>query len=133
MKDKYPIPIVDDLLDELHGAVVLRQVIIKSELRLKMCTKQHSGLTLDIISLRLLPFGLTNAPATFQALMNRVFQLYLSPQEVCFGVFYDILIYSKSLPEHVDHLLLVINTLIFHSLYAKRSKSSFGQSKVEYL
>lgn len=74
------------------------------------------------------PLGLPKFPLPFRP--QRI--LSIVPHEVCFCVFDDILIYSKSLSAHVEHLLLVSNTLLFHFLYAKRSKCSFGQSK-EYL
>ncbi|XP_070001913.1 putative mitochondrial protein AtMg00860 [Nicotiana tabacum] len=77
-----------------------------------------------------MPFGLTNAPTTFQALMHQIFGPHLRKFVL---VFYDILVYSASLLEHLEHLKLVFKLLTEHRLYAKRSKCSFAQEQVEYL
>jgi len=78
-----------------------------------------------------MPFGLTNAPATFQALMNTIFQPLLRH---CVLVFVDgILIYSKTLEDHLHHLQQVFTILKHHKLYLKKSKCSFAQSSLEYL
>ncbi|PKU61934.1 putative mitochondrial protein [Dendrobium catenatum] len=78
-----------------------------------------------------MPFGLTNAPSTFQALMNQVFQPYLRRFVLVF--FDDILVYSKSLQDHITHLGVVLTTLLEHQLYANQKKCSFAQKEVEYL
>ena len=77
-----------------------------------------------------LPFGLTNAPATFMTLMNDIFREYLDE----FVIVYldDILIYSKTKEEHLKHLWLVLETLKKHKLYAKLKKCELVQQKVEY-
>ena len=72
-----------------------------------------------------MPFGLTNAPAIFQATMNEMFSPYLKKFVRVF--FDDILIYSKTLKEHVEHLIEVLTILRKNQLYAKRSKCFFGQ------
>ena len=76
-------------------------------------------------------FGLSNAPATFQALMNDVLRPYLRRFVLVF--FYDILIYSSSWAEHLQHIAIVFNELRVHRLHLKRSKCSFGTSSVAYL
>ncbi|XP_071918723.1 uncharacterized mitochondrial protein AtMg00860-like [Coffea arabica] len=76
-------------------------------------------------------FGLTNAPATFQGLMNHVFQNQLKKFVLVF--FDDILVYSSSLQEHLKHVVEVLNILREQQLYAKRSKCAFAQTHVEYL
>jgi hypothetical protein len=78
-----------------------------------------------------MPFGLSNVPATFQALMNDVLRPYLRKFVVVF--FDDILIYSASWTEHLRHLSIVLNALRAHSLHLKRSKCSFGTTAVAYL
>jgi len=130
VKDKYPLPIVDELLDELHGAAWFTKLDMRSgyhqirvvpEDEAKTAFKTHH----DHWEFRVMPFGLTNAPATFQALMNTIFQPLLRK---CVLVFVDdILIYSKSLTEHLEHLTHVFNILNQHQLYLKKSKCSFAQ------
>lgn len=76
-------------------------------------------------------FGLTNAPASFQSLLNEVFRMYLRKFVLVF--FYDILVYSKNLQEHMEHLEKVFQLLRANKLFVKASKCSFGNNKVEYL
>jgi len=78
-----------------------------------------------------MPVGLTNAPSTFQALMNKIFRPYLWKFILVF--FDDILIYSKTWAEHLQHLDLVMQLLSDNHLPAKQSKCVFGQEEVEYL
>lgn len=78
-----------------------------------------------------MPFGMTNAPATFQALMNEIFRLYLNKFILVF--FDDILVYNSSLEEHAKHLQLALSILEQHQLYANKKKCVFGQKSVEYL
>ena len=77
-----------------------------------------------------MPFGLTNAPSTFQALMNDIFKHFLRKFVLVF--FYDILVYSKSLVDHLNYLRSVLSVLLQNQLYAKRSKCTFSCSEVEY-
>ena len=78
-----------------------------------------------------MPFGLSNAPATLQALMNDVLRPYLRRFVLVF--FDDILIYSSSWAEHLQHIGIILNALRAHHLHLKRSKCSFGASSVAYL
>lgn len=78
-----------------------------------------------------MPFGLTNAPATFQGLMNISFGPYLRKFVLVF--LDDILVYSKHIDQHVDHLTIILQLLRDNALFAKRSKCAFAHHQVEYL
>ncbi|GJV70375.1 retrotransposable element Tf2 [Tanacetum coccineum] len=110
VKDKFPIHVIEELIDELHGSVVT-----------------HEGHYEFLV----MPFGLTNAPSTFQSLMNTVFKAFLRKFVLVF--FDDILIYSKKLEEHCDHLAQVLQVMKDNTLYAKKSKCYFAVPQVEYL
>ncbi|KAL0309194.1 UNVERIFIED_CONTAM: Retrovirus-related Pol polyprotein from transposon.6 [Sesamum radiatum] len=136
VKNNFPIPVINELLDELYGAKYFSKIDLRSGyfqigMRKEDVPKTsfitHSGHYEFLV----MPFGLFDAPSTFQALMNIVFEPYLSKFVLVF--FDDILIYSKDWGMHLVHLKKVMQLLKKHQLYAKKSKCIFAQMKVEYL
>lgn len=136
MKDKFPIPLVDDFLDELHGASIFSKITLREcYLQIRMHTDDISKMAfrthLGQYEFKVIPFGLTNAPSTLQSLMNHVFIDYI--KQFVFVFFDDILTYSSSLSTHVIYLERVLGVLRKDQLFAKRSKCALGKDRVEYL
>ena len=125
IKNRYPLPRIDDLFDQLREARVysktgLRTVYHQLRVRETDIPKTAFRTRYGHFEFTVMPFGLTNAPAAFMDLMHRVFQPYLDQFVVVFVN--DILIYSQSKWEHHYHLRIVLQLLRDHQLYAKFSK-----------
>ena len=128
VKNKWSIPLVDDLLEELAGSIAFSKIDLRAEynqVRMnledvwKTNFRTHSGHYEYLV----IPFGLTNAPTTFQGLMNSSFQKFLRKFLLVF--LDDILVYNKHIIEHIQHLREVLQTLRSHSLFVKRYKCYF--------
>ncbi|GKB60242.1 putative reverse transcriptase domain-containing protein, partial [Tanacetum coccineum] len=136
IKNRYPLPRIDDLFDQLQGSQFFSKIDLRSgyhQLRVheddipKTAFRTRYG----HFELTVMPFGLTNAPAVFMYLMNRVRRPYLDKFVIVF--IDDILIYSKTRAEHVEHLRLVLGLLKKEKLYAKFSKCEFWLREVQFL
>ncbi|KAL2246063.1 UNVERIFIED_CONTAM: Transposon Tf2-12 polyprotein [Sesamum indicum] len=136
VKNKYPLPRIDDLLDQLKGAIIFSKIYLSSgywQLRIaeNYIPKTTFRTRYGHYEFLVMPFGLTNAPAAFLALMNRTFQEYLDHFVIVF--IDDILVYSKDRDEHERHLRIVLQILKENELYAKLSKCEFWVNQVVFL
>src|SRR5712692_1563219 len=133
IKNRYPMPRIDDLFDQLRGAKVFSKIDLRSgyhQVRIKDedIHKTAFGTRYGHYEFVVVPFGLTNAPATFMCLMNSVFSRYLDKFVL---VFLDgILVYSKNEEEHEEHLILTLSLLREHQLYPKLSKCDFYKERI---
>jgi hypothetical protein len=136
VKNKYPLPRIDDLFDQLKDAKIFSKIDLRygyhqvrindEDIRKTAIRTRYSHYEFTVV-----PFGLTNAPVVFMCLMNGVFRDYLDKFVIVF--LDDILVYSKTEEEHEQHLRMVLQVLREHQLYAKLSKCSFYQRKIHYL
>lgn len=136
IKDRYPLPRVDELLDRLGGnkyftkldlASGYHQIAMKNNSVERTAFRTHMGHYEFLV----MPFGLTNAPATFQRLMNSIFRGELGKFILVF--LDDILIYSKTLHEHYKHIRIALDRLREVKLFGRLHKCDWVQDKVEYL
>lgn len=136
IKNRYPLPRIDDLLDQLQGASFFSKIDLRSgyhQLRVREedIPKTAFRTRYGHYEFTVMPFGLTNAPAAFMDLMNRVFKPYLDLFVIVF--IDDILIYSKTKVEHERHLRLTLQALQGNQLYAKLTKCEFWLKEVHFL
>ena len=136
IKNRYSLPRIDDLFDQLAGSCVFssldlaqgyHQIRISEEDVPKIAFRMPFG----HYQFKVLSFKLTNAPATFQGVMNRIFERYLGK----FMLVYldDILVFSKNQEEHLEHLRKVFDILRKNKIYAKLTKCHFAKEELEYL
>ena len=136
MRSRYPLPRIDDLVDQVQGSTVFSSLNLQSgyhQIRIsdedvpKTAFRTHIGL----YQFSMLSFGLCSAPATFQAAMHDIFAPYIGNFVLVYSD--DILIFSKTPEEHGKHLRLVIDLLRERKLYAKLSTCEFQQPELQFL
>nr|GEY64966.1 putative reverse transcriptase domain-containing protein [Tanacetum cinerariifolium] len=136
IKNRYPLPRIDDLFDQLQGSSIYLKIDLRSgyhQLRIR-----EEDIPITAFSTRyghyefqVMPFGLTNAPVVFMELMNRVCKPYIDKFVIVF--IDDILIYSINKEEHGEHLKTILNLLRSEKLYAKFTKCDFWLNSVQFL
>lgn len=136
IKNKYTLPRIDDLFDQLKGAAVFSKLDLRTgyhQLKVKTedIPKTAFRTRYGHYEFTVMPFGLTNAPAAFMDLMNRVFKPYVDQFVVVF--IDDILVYSSNEQEHEEHLRITLQTLRENELYAKFKKCEFWLKSVSFL
>jgi hypothetical protein len=136
VKNRYTLPRIEELFDRLQGASVFSKLDLESgywQIRIKEedVSKTAFRTRYGHFEFKVMPFGLTSAPATFQAAMNDIFKKYLDDFIVVF--LDDIMVFSKDPNKHLEHLEVVLRILSEHQFYAKLRKCSFGQVKIPFL
>nr|GFB79493.1 putative reverse transcriptase domain-containing protein [Tanacetum cinerariifolium] len=135
VKNRYPLPRIDDLFDQLQGSSVYSKIDLRSgyhhlRVREEDIPKKALRTRYGHYEFQVMPFGLTNAPAVFMDLMNQVCKPYLDKFMIVF--IDDILIYSKDEEEHEEHLKAILDLHKKEELYAKFSKYEFWIPKVKF-
>jgi len=136
IKNRFPLPRIDEALDQLGGAQVFSSLDLNSgyfQIRINEEDAHKTAFTtpFGLYEFKVLGQGLANAPATFQAIMNKIFAPYINK----FVIIYldDILIYSKTPEEHMQHLRIVLKLLEENKFYAKPTKCTFGVKSIKFL
>jgi hypothetical protein len=136
IKNRYPLPRIDDLMDQLVGARVFSKIELRSgyhQIKVKYEDMQKTTFRTRYghYEYNLMPFGVSNVPGVFMEYMNRIFHAFLD--RFVFVFIDDILIYSKSEEEHAEHLKIILQVLKEKKLYAKLSKCEFWLKEVSFL
>ncbi|GJW46802.1 putative nucleotidyltransferase, ribonuclease H, partial [Tanacetum coccineum] len=136
VKNRYPLPRIDDLFDQLQGSSIYSKIDLRSgyhQLRVREEDIPNTAFRTRYghYEIQVMPFGLTNAPAVFMDLMNRVYKPYLDKFVIVF--IDDILIYSRDEKEHKEHMKIILELLKKEELYAKISKCEFWIHTVKFL
>jgi hypothetical protein len=136
IKNKYPLPRIEDLLDQMKGASVFLKIDLRSgyhQLRIQESDipKTAFRTRYGLYEYTVMSIGLINTPAYFMYLMSKVFMEYLDRFVIVF--IDDILVFSKMMEEHEEHLRLVLEKLRSNQLYAKFSKCEFWLTEVAFL
>jgi transposase InsO family protein len=136
IKNRYPLPRIDELFDRLQGAKVFSKIDLRSgyhQIRIHPndVSKTAFRTRYGHFEFLVLPFGLTNAPATFMHLMHQIFRPFLDSFVLVF--LDDILIYSRNAEDHERHVRQVLELLRKHRLHAKQSKCELFRDRVEFL
>ena len=136
VRDRYPLPRIDDLLDKLHGCTIFSSLDLQSgyhQIRIRDEDKPKTAMMTPMgqFQFKVLCFGLTNAPATFQRAMNKIFSKHIGK----FVLVYldDILVMSRTPEEHEQHLRIVLQILRENGLKAKLSKCEFNKAELHFL
>ena len=136
VKNRYPLPKIEELLDRLHGAKYFTKIDLASgyhQIRVRESDIQKTAFVSRYGSFEymVMPFGLCNAPATFQRVMNTILREGLDKFVLVF--LDDILIYSKTLEEHLEHIRAVLGRLREEKFFGRLHKCDFFRTEVEYL
>ncbi|MCO5571737.1 hypothetical protein L7F22_025485 [Adiantum nelumboides] len=135
IKNRFLVPRVEDLFDKLQGSTYFSRIDLKSgyhQIRIvdEDIVKTAFRTTFGLYEYLVMPFGLTNALATFNRMMERIFQ----PHRNFTGVFFDdVIIYSKTIEEHKEHLKVIFQALRDNKLYVNQKKSEFFLQEIQYL
>ena len=136
IKNKYPFPRTDEMLDQLNGSTIFSRLDLKTgyhQIRINNDDIEKTAFRTRYESFEflVLPFGLTNAPPTFMRLINTIFHRYLNE----FVIIYldDILIYSKNQHDHLNHIKLVLQLLHDNQLYANKETCELGVDQIHFL
>ena len=136
VKNKYPVPLIQDMFDRLCKATYFTKLDLRSSYWQVRIAEGHEPKTNCVTrygsyEFLVIPLCLTNSLATFCDLMNDVFYEFVDPLVVVY--LNDIIIYSESLEDHLEHFRKVLSRLREHQLYVKKEKCTFAQQEIMFL